>query len=203
MLENHTDTSHQSDLELEDYVEQTVEDYWRLHDPATPHLYAQLSCTRYQIGTWDKYGVRALPNEQERYASVHFRIPAALPAATKARLAEFAVQRIPYTDRDQRWDAVSGDGVTSTRHLWNCFVDSVLAAVNFAHAAIESAVWAHARGVEWDWRYAPPGRVEDKYEEWGDRHPLTSDIYHAPETASAATDPTTEPLGPREADVEF
>nr|WP_314841468.1 hypothetical protein [uncultured Microbacterium sp.] len=41
---------------------------------------------------------------------------------------------------------------------------------------MESAVWAHARGEEWDWPYAIPGRVEDKYELWGDQHPLTYDI---------------------------
>ncbi len=58
----------------------------------------------------------------------------------------------------------------------NCFVDSTLAGLSFAIAAVESAVWAHARGEEWDWPYAIPGRVEDKYELWGDQHPLTYDI---------------------------
>ena len=91
-------------------------------------------------------------------------------------MAESATQRIPYTDRDRAWDAVADGAVTSTPEHWNCFVDSVLAAIEFARAALHSAVWAHTRGEKWDWFYSPPGRVEDKYERWGDGHPYTYDI---------------------------
>ncbi|MBT2486497.1 MULTISPECIES: hypothetical protein [unclassified Microbacterium] len=91
-----------------------------------------------------------------------------------ALLVPFSAQRVLYTDRDRAWDE-AGDGPTSDQRYWSAFVDSVIAAVNFARAAVNSAVWAHARGEEWIWSYSPPGRVEAKYELWGDGHPNTYD----------------------------
>ncbi len=129
-------------------------------------LCLHLSCTRYPIGAWDDHGVRVLTNEVEEYASVHFRVPVRLPVAWATQLATFSTQRIFYTARDREWDEAGGSGPTSDRNRWSAFVDSVIAAVDFARAALETAVWAHARGEEWNWPYSPPGRVEDKYELW-------------------------------------
>lgn len=134
-------------------------------------LCLHLSCTRYPIGAWDLYGVRVLTNEVEEYASVHFRIPVGLPVAWATQLATLSTQRVFYTARDREWDKAGGGGPTSDRNRWSGFVDSVIAAVDFARAALETAVWAHARDEEWHWPYSPPGRVEDKYELWGDGHP--------------------------------
>ncbi|WP_136040781.1 MULTISPECIES: hypothetical protein [unclassified Microbacterium] len=78
-------------------------------------LAERLSCARVSVGKWSDYGVRTLINEQELYASVQLRIPSGLPTTWATRLAEFATQHIPYTDRDREWDSVSRYGlVTST-----------------------------------------------------------------------------------------
>lgn len=164
-----------SDIDLDDHPEPAKNEYGGFLRHRS--LYVHLLCTRYEIGSWDEFGVRVLPNEDESYATVHFRIPPKLPAAFAARLAEFSTQRIAYTDRDRKWDALLGGGPTSDRNRWSCFVDSVLAAVDFARAALESAVWAHARGDEWSWVHRVPGRVEYKYDLWGDGHPNTYDPY--------------------------
>ncbi|MFJ3473452.1 hypothetical protein ACIPJ1_10995 [Microbacterium maritypicum] len=184
MTSNHSETIVHSDADLE-YVRPEEDEYGRLIDLPNNRLYAQLTSARCPVGTWDRYGIRVLTNEAESYASVHFRIPAGLPADTAARLAGFSTQRIPYTDRDREWDAVSGGGVTSYREHWNCFVDSVLAAINFARAVLESAVWAQANGDDWDWRLPVPRRCEDKYEMWGHAHPLKYDMFHNPAAMEA------------------
>lgn len=144
----------------------------RTQDLDGPRLRDQVSCALGRIGEWSDFGVRVLIDETELYASVELRVPAGLPRAWAARLAEFATQRIPYTDRDRAWDAVSNGKVTSNPDLWNCFVDSTLEAERFATNAVEHAVWAHAREEGWDWPHPVPGRVEDKYKRWGDDHPL-------------------------------
>lgn len=157
----------QSDLDLPDLPQPLVEGYddFIFHTKLALHL----SCTRYPLGTWDEYGVRVLTNEAEEYASIHFRVPAALPKEVAEHLATFATQRVRYTERDREWDSMGGP--TSDHRYWSGFVDSVIAATNFARAALESAVWSHARGEQWSWGYSPPGRVEAKYELWGDSHP--------------------------------
>ncbi|MCR2800234.1 hypothetical protein QNO21_13975 [Microbacterium sp. zg-Y818] len=169
MLNIATGTPSTSDVDLDDFPRPAIDEYGRfLH--RGKELYAHLACTLRKLGTWDDFGVRVLPNEEEGYASIHFRIPAALPAASQSQLAEFAAQRIPYTERDRDWDARLG-GPTSDRRFQSAFVDSVIAAVDFASAALESAVWAHARGREWTWPHSAPGRDESKYDDWGTDHP--------------------------------
>lgn len=172
MTEIQTCTEPQSDADLPDFPQPGTDGFDPFVD-RTP-LASHLSCARYTIGVWDDYGVRVLTNENEEYATIHFQIPAALPAAFAAQLAPFSAQRVPYTDRDREWDKTGG-GPTSDQRNWSAFVDSVIVAVNFARAAVKSAVWAHARGEEWSWSYSPPGRVEAKYELWGDGHPNTFD----------------------------
>ncbi|WP_417503829.1 hypothetical protein [Microbacterium sp.] len=172
MTETHTCTEPQSDVDLADFPRPRTDEDAPSSDriPLASHL----SCARYTIGTSDDYGVRVLTNESEEYATIHLQIPAALPAPFAAQLAPFSMQCVLYTDRDREWDQ-PGDGPTSDQRYWSAFVDSVIAAVNFARAAVKSAVWAHARGDEWSWSYSPPGRVEAKYELWGDKHPNTYD----------------------------
>ncbi len=176
----------------------------RIGSADAPRLADQLSCARVSVGRWNDYGVRTLVNAEDCYASVQLRIPQGLPTAWAVRLAKFATQHMPYTDRDREWDAVSHGGVTSNSDLWNCFVDSTLAAESFAERAVEHAVWAHARGEEWDWPYPVPGRVENKYEHWGDQHPLTYDFGNEPAALKAvAEDHRSRPGAPTEADIEF
>lgn len=172
MTETPTCTELQSDADLPDFPQPRTDEYQAFIDRSP--LCSHLSCARYTIGAWDDCGVRVLTNENEGYATIHFRPPAALPTASVAQLAPFSTQRVCHTDRDREWDETGG-GPTSTQQNWSAFVDSVIAAVNFARAALESAVWAHARGEEWTWPYSPPGRVEAKYELWGDGHPNTYD----------------------------
>lgn len=167
VTEHHTSPGLQSDLDLPGLPSPRTAEYERIIRHAK--LALSISCARHVIGSWDIYGVRIVTNEDEGYASIHFRIPASLPAATAAQLETFAVQRVTYTDRDREWDAVSG--ATPDSDHWSAFVDSVNAAVDFARAALKSAVWAHARGEEWTWNHAVPGRVEVKYDIWGDGHP--------------------------------
>lgn len=81
-------------------------------------------------------------------------------------------------------------------------MDSVLAATNFARAALESAVWAQANGDDWDWRLPVPGRYEDKYEMWGHRHPLTYDMFRDP-TAMETVLSRASVRPPKAEDVEF
>nr|WP_314841467.1 hypothetical protein [uncultured Microbacterium sp.] len=114
MQPTRTTTGPPLDVDLE-YTPPLENEYRALVDPDNNRLYMQLTCAHIRVGIWDAYGTRVITNEEEGYASVHFRIPAALTAASKARLAEFSIQRIPYTDRDREWDAVSHGGVTSTR----------------------------------------------------------------------------------------
>ncbi|WP_431791103.1 hypothetical protein [Microbacterium paraoxydans] len=169
MTNIHATTTPQSDIDLPDFPRPTTDEYVRDVDPSP--LYSHLACTRYVIGTWDGYGVRVLTNETDEYATIHFRIPRGLPAAWASQLATFSTQRISYTARDRSWDEESGGWPTSNRDRWSAFVDSVLAAIDFARAALETAVWAHARGEDWSWPSFPPGRIETKYELWGDGHP--------------------------------
>lgn len=166
-MENHALPDLQADLDLPDLPGPHAPEYGRFLRHAK--LALSISCARHIIGSWDIYGVRIVTNEDQGYASIHFRIPAALPTATAAQLETFAVQRVTYTDRDREWDAVSG--ATTDCDRWSAFVDSVNAAVDFARAALKSAVWAHARGEEWTWIHAVPGRVDAKYDIWGDEHP--------------------------------
>ncbi|MFJ4175374.1 hypothetical protein [Microbacterium sp. NPDC089696] len=160
-----------SDSELPDTPQPRTDDYDEFLKRSP--LARALSCAMTKVGAWDDYGVRVLTNEDEEYASIHFRVPPALPASSVDQLAVFAVQRVPYTERDRAWDSVSGP--TSDYLKWSGFVDSVLAAANFARAAVESAVWAHARGEEWTWSWPVPGRDDKKYELWGDGHPNAYD----------------------------
>lgn len=199
MTKHRTESTPLSDTDLDDFPQPLTHEHGRWVERPR-NLYLQLSRTRYTVGTYDQFGVRVLPHEDENYATVHLRIPHALPASSAAQLATFANQRIPYTDRDRKWDDVLGGGPTSDRNRWSGFVDSVLAAVDFAQAALESAVWAHARGEEWSWPYTPPDRVEKKYELWGDDHPRTYDLETEYEVDLAAD---VRPGGPTEDDVQF
>lgn len=185
------------DLDLPD-VPQPRTDGYEQYMNRSP-LARSLSCTRVTVGAWDGYGVRILTNEVDGYASIHFRVPEALPTPWVEQLAALVVQRVPYTERDREWDLVSGP--TSDQRCWSGFVDSVLAAVNFARAAVESAVWAHARGEDWSWSWAAPGRDETKYELWGDGHPNSYDPDYDYETRWQ--EDNARGMGPVPDDVEF
>lgn len=197
-----TDTLDEARTNIEAQRTPATDEVARTQDQTNPRLSDQLSCARVRVGQWDDYGVRAVVNEPERYGIVQLQVPTGLPPAWAKELAEFATQHIPYTDRDREWDSVSNGGVTSNSDLRNCFVDSMLEAISFATNAVEHAVWAHARGEEWDWPYPVPGRVEAKYERWGDNHPLTYNYWddeyvEAPVAEHGALRPPTED------DIEF
>jgi hypothetical protein len=90
--DNATDTSWQSDIDLERGLQ-----FCRAY--SSDSLFAQLAPNIRLLGSWDDYGVRLLPNEEGGFASAHFRIAAALPATFRSELPKISVQRILYTDK--------------------------------------------------------------------------------------------------------